>query len=557
MPLPLVHSIRAVVLVGTAATVISAQQAVVPNASKFLVLLRSAQIGTEEIAVTQNAGGWTITSVGRIGAPLELVTKMLQIRYDPEWKPIDLNLDATARNQAIALQISVNGTSATTHLTSGGQTTDNTHTIDPAAILMPNPFFAAYEAVAARLRTASAGSVLPVYQGAGTPVTLRVGDSQEDRIQTAARFIAARRTHVTFASPGVPEVEADVWGDENGRLLRLSVPVQAIEFVREDIASVSTRHVVISRSNDQQVRIPANGFTLAGTVSLPVGASGARLPAVVLVSGSGQVDRDETVAGIPIMGQLAGGLADAGFLVLRYDKRGIGQSGGRPEAAGLSEYAEDLRAAVAFLAKRKDVDEKRIAAAGHSEGGSVALLAGAKDRRIAAIVLMAAPGVPGDQLILAQQQRILNRSTMSEDEKQAKIDLQKRIHEAVLTGKGWEALPADVRRQADTPGFLSLLTYDPAKVMPDVRQPLLILQPTLDAQVEPSNADRLEELARARKRMAAVEVAKLPGINHLLVPAITGEVDEYGSLAEKEISSAVPRTISEWLLKTLPGPATR
>jgi pimeloyl-ACP methyl ester carboxylesterase len=555
--LPLVHFIRAVVLVITAATVVSGQPVVVPNASKFLVLLRSAQIGTEEVAVTQNASGWTITSAGRIGAPLQLVTRMLQIRYDSNWKPIDLNLDATTGNQAIALQISVNGTSATTHLTSGGQTTDSTHTIDAAAILMPNPFFAAYEAVAGRLRTAPAGSVLPVYQGVATPVLIRVGESGEDRIQTVSRLIAARRTHVTFTSAGVPEVEADIWGDENGRLLRLSVPVQAIEFVREDIASVSTRQVVISRSNDQQVRVPANGFTLAGTVSLPAAGSSARLPAVVLVSGSGQVDRDETVAGIPIMGQLAGALADAGFLVLRYDKRGIGQSGGRPEAAGLSEYAEDLRAAVAFLAKRKDVDEKQIAAAGHSEGGSVALLAGAKDRRIAAIVLMAAPGIPGDQVILAQQQRVLNRSALSADEKQAKIELQKRIHEAVLTGKGWEALPADMRRQADTPGFLSLLTYDPAKVMPDVRQPLLILQPALDAQVEPPNADRLEELARARKRMAQVEVVKLPGLNHLLVPAITGEVDEYGSLTEKEISSAVPRTITQWLQKTLPGPATR
>ena len=99
---------------------------------------------------------------------------------------------------------------------------------------------------------------------------------------------------------------------------------------------------------------------------------------------------------------------------------------------------------------------------------------------------------------------------MSEEEKQAKIDLQKRIHEAVLTGKGWEALPANVKRQAGQ-SIVSLLTYNPAKVMPDVRQPLLILQPILDAQVEPSNADRLEELARARKRMAGVEVAEVAG----------------------------------------------
>src|SRR4029453_8531573 len=124
------YFIRAFVLVGTAATVISAQQAVVPNASKFLVLLRSAQIGTEDIAVTQKASGGPIPGAGRKGAPLELVTKMLQIRYDPEWKPIDLNLDATARNQAIALQISVNGTSATTHLTRGGQTPDTPPTMD-------------------------------------------------------------------------------------------------------------------------------------------------------------------------------------------------------------------------------------------------------------------------------------------------------------------------------------------------------------------------------------------------------------------------------------------
>ena len=78
----------------------------------------------------------------------------------------------------------------------------------------------------------------------------------------------------------------------------------------------------------------------------------------MLVGGSGPLDRDETVAGIPIFGQLAGALADAGFTVLRYDKRGIGQSGGRVEAAGLTDYAEDLRAAVKFMAARKDVDSE-------------------------------------------------------------------------------------------------------------------------------------------------------------------------------------------------------
>jgi len=336
--------------------------------------------------------------------------------------------------------------------------------------------------------------------------------------------------------------------------LRVSVPSQSIEFVRDDIASVSTRHVVISREGDERAQIPANGFNLIGTISKPAAAAGTRLPALVLVGGSGPIDRDGTVAGIPIYGQLAHALADAGFLVLRYDKRGIGQSGGRIETAGFAEYAEDLRAAVKFVADRKDVDSKRIAVIGHSEGGAIALIAAAKDKRIAALVLLAAAGVSGSELVLAQQKHLLDRSSLSDADKQARIDLQKQIHEAVITGKGVEALPANVRRQIDNAEFSSALTHDPAKIIPKVRQPILIVQGGLDTQVDPSNADRLAALARARKGAAPVEVVKIPGVNHLMVPATTGEVDEYPTLKNKQVSPAVASSAVVWLRKTLPPP---
>src|SRR6185436_1773659 len=127
----------------------------------------------------------------------------------------------------------------------------------------------------------------------------------------------------------------------------------------------------ISRPNDTTVNIPSNGFTLAATLSRPASSSAAKLPAVVLVGASGPTDRDGMAAGIPILGQIAGALADAGYIVVRYDKRGIGQSGGRPESASMTDYADDLRAAVKLLADRKDVDQKRIAVVGHSEGGLV------------------------------------------------------------------------------------------------------------------------------------------------------------------------------------------
>ena len=177
-----------------------------------------------------------------------------------------------------------------------------------------------------------------------------------------------------------------------------------------------------------------------------------------------------------------------------------------------------------MLADRKDVDPKRIAVIGHSEGGLVALMAAAKEKRIAAVGLIATPGITGADVVLAQQQRLLNRMTLTPEEKQAKVDAQKKIHEAVITGKGLELLPPDVRRTVDNAEFQSLLTSDPAKLVASVRQPLLIVQGGLDTQVEPQNADRLETLARARKNAPPVEVVKVPGVNHLLVPATTGEV---------------------------------
>jgi pimeloyl-ACP methyl ester carboxylesterase len=271
---------------------------------------------------------------------------------------------------------------------------------------------------------------------------------------------------------------------------------------------------------------------------------------VVLVGGSGPTDRDSLVFGIPILGQMAGALADAGFIVVRYDKRGIGQSGGRAESAGLTDYAEDVRAAVKMLSERRDVDPKRIAIVGHSEGGAVALIAASKEKRVSAIGVIAANGVTGAELMLAQQQHLLSRSSLPAEEKQAKIELQKRIHEAVLTGKGWDQVPADLRRTVDTPWFQSLLTFDPARALKDVKQPLLFVHGALDKQVPVTHADRLADVARKESDSKSVEVVVIRGVNHLLVPATTGEVSEYGTLTDRNISTDVTSAINGWLTRT-------
>jgi pimeloyl-ACP methyl ester carboxylesterase len=558
--MPSAHFIRAVLCTTSTLALAVAAGSRAPQAqappSTYTVFLRSMPIGSEQISIERFSDGWTVSSSGRVGRPLDLIVRTFNARYDNDWKARELTIDATLRGQPIQLHTAIAGAKATTRVTPGnGAPVENTEDVDPAAVLLPNPFVAPYQALAERLRTAPPGATISIFQPPQGSFPASVGESATEQIQTLDRVITAKRTHVTFSAPAIPPLAVDIWSDETGRLLRVSIPAQGIEFAREDIASVSTRRLTMSRPNDEDVRIPANGFSLAGTLSKPAGATGP-LPAAVLIAGSGPTDRDETVFGIPIFGQLANTLADAGFAVLRYDKRGVGQSGGRPEAATLADFAEDAKAAIKAISERKDVDRKRIAVVGHSEGGSVAMLAAAKNDRVAALVLVATIGVTGKELNLYQVTHGLERSNRSDAEKQSTIELQKQIQDAVLTGRGWDKInvPDAVRRQADTPWFQSYLAFDPAKVMRNVEQPILIVQGELDTQVPPSNADRLQELANARKKAPPVKVVKVPAVNHLLVPAKTGEFDEYGQLTDRQVSPAVGAAIVSWLKETLRAP---
>jgi len=176
----------------------------------------------------------------------------------------------------------------------------------------------------------------------------------------------------------------------------------------------------------------------------------------------------------------------------------------------------------------------------------------AKDDRVSAVGLVSTVAVSGRELNLYQVTHGLERSTRPESERQATIDLQKKIQQAVVTGLGWDQInvPEAVRHQADTPYFQSFLTLDPAKLMKDVSQPVLIVQGERDTQVPPANAEKLETLAKARKKAAPVKVVTVPGINHLLVPANTGEMDEYGRLTDRHVSPAVTTELINWLRQT-------
>jgi pimeloyl-ACP methyl ester carboxylesterase len=518
----------------------------------YIVFLKSRAIGQEKVLILERDHEWLIRGSNSLGPPLDVVTRTAEIAYDSQWRPTRLLLEGTARGQALIVKTAFAGGQATSELSLAGVQSTKTDAVAADAVVLPNGFLGSYAALARRLVGQKAGSTLRGYIAPQGEVPIRIDGVIAERVETPRESIAATRYALVVTNPPpAGEMPMSVWVDAGGALLRMSIPAQTLELARDDVASAATRTTSFSVPGDESVRIPAAGFNLAGSIARPANAKGP-LPALILVGGSGPTDRDGVVAGIPVLGQIAADLVDAGFLVVRYDKRGLGQSGGRTETATIADYAEDVRAVITWLEKtRKDVDQKRIGLVGHSEGAWVAMAAAARDKRVAAIALIAGVGTRGGELILEQQRHLLAQTDSSETEKQQKIELQKRVNDAALKGGGWEGIPDQIRSAADTPWFHSFLAFDPARVMRDVRQPVLVVQGELDTQVAPHHADRLADLARARKRKVAVDVAKVPGVNHLLVPAKTGNVSEYPTLPDKEVSPIATAAIASWMAKNL------
>ena len=198
-----------------------------------------------------------------------------------------------------------------------------------------------------------------------------------------------------------------------------------------------------------------------------------------------------------------------------------------------------MQAVHRFLSKRKDVDDDRVAVFGYGEGASVALIAASRDQEIAALVLAAGASGSGADLVLEQQQALLAASSCRRKTGKRAWHSSGACRQPCSGRVTGQDVPDDVRRQADTPWFRSFLAFDPAKVIERLRQPILIIQGERDTQVPPHHADTLAELARARKKVPAdsVRLVKLPGVNHLLVPADTGNVTESASLAGRSVSS--------------------
>jgi hypothetical protein len=303
------------------------------------------------------------------------------------------------------------------------------------------------------------------------------------------------------------------------------------------------------------------GITLAATLTTPEGAG--PFLAVVLAQGSGPHDRDETIMGHKPFWVLADALTRRGIAVLRADKRGIGKSTGDYANATSGDFAADTEASVAYLRSLKNVAPKKVGLIGHSEGGMIAPMVAAADPDIAFIVLMAGPGLKGEDILLMQQRLIGQAMGISPDTLAKATALNRQVYEAVLAEKDANDAKAKVTAifaannvpanaadagaaTATSPWFRFFLSYDPAPTLRQVKCPVLAIDGSLDLQVPPK-----EDLAAIKAALSAnpdATVKELPGLNHLFQTAKTGAPGEYGEI-EETIAPAALAVVGDWIVE--------
>ena len=313
------------------------------------------------------------------------------------------------------------------------------------------------------------------------------------------------------------------------------------------------------------------GVKLAGTLTMPNKQE--PVAGVILLSGSGPQDRDETIFNHKPFWVLADYLTRNGIAVLRFDDRGIGKSTGDFSQATTEDFSGDALAAVEFLKTRKEIDIRKIGLIGHSEGGLIAPLAAVRSTEVRFIVLLAGTGLPGEDILLTQARLISQASGVSESAIAANQDLQKRLFaivkeekdrvaaekrlaEAIKISmdKGSEeskkampeaAMTAQIK-SVNSPWFRFFLTFDPRPILQKVSCPTLALNGEKDLQV--AAKENLPAIENALKTGGNKNytVKELPGLNHLFQSCQSGTVAEYGKI-EETFSPLAMKIIADWI----------
>ncbi len=305
------------------------------------------------------------------------------------------------------------------------------------------------------------------------------------------------------------------------------------------------------------------GNTLTGTLTIPAGEG--PFPALVLVSGSGQQNRDEELMNHRPFWVIADYLSRRGVAVLRYDDRGMGGSTGEVLNATSLDFSYDAEAAFDFLRNRKEINASQVGILGHSEGGIINFMVAERRPEVAFLVSLAGPAVNGIEVLKEQQAAILRAQGMSEEMVQFSGNANAQLLDIIEASsdreeadtllrqllKGWgynEELTEQTIGQMASPWMYYFLKYDPTDAIVKTTCPALLLNGSKDLQVLASQNLPAYERIIAEHGKTNLTLRELPDLNHLFQHCETGSPNEYFTI-EETISPEVLERIVEFVKK--------
>lgn len=336
------------------------------------------------------------------------------------------------------------------------------------------------------------------------------------------------------------------------------------------------------RSEDVEYDNTEKTVHLAGTLTYP--SSGSNFPAAILITGSGQQDRDENLFGHKPFAVIADKLTKLGFAVLRVDDRGVGKSTGEVEKATSADFVKDVITSLEYLKSRQEIDNNKIGLIGHSEGGLIASIAAAERKDINFMILLAGPGINGAELLAEQAEQILLKNGVSKDAVAAYTPLYKKMiqisvqetdslsiamkaYKAMADWKkntplayqkeigldskeGSDAIMKNLVSGFSAPWMKYFLKSEPSIFIEQVSAKVLALNGEKDIQViAHSNTDGIRK-ALQKSKSPSYEVKILPGLNHLFQKCKQCSVNEYATLEETFSEDALAE-MAQWLQKNV------
>jgi len=501
-----------------------------PQRSVAYVLLRGADtIGTETLTITDTtiAGAQSIQGQPRIEWTQHRTAQTmtsLSMRVYPPGAPLG---SAPAQMASVYMR----GDSAVAELTAGGRTASQKIPSRAGAFPLINSsaIHAVLLATNARRKNYNAFDVFFTSGAQTVPATMALsGDT------LLIRF-AGTEIRTLTGPDGLPNL---ILTPQGVRIVRAS---SALTSEAASALGVLTYEAPSNAPyTAEQLRIPSGrGYDLAATLTKPKGL--AKVPVVITISGSGPQERDSRVQVVPgyaIFREVADTLGRRGVAVLRFDDRGVGESGGRESAikATSADFADDVRSIVKFLRARPDIDGTRIALAGHSEGGMIAPMVAQTDPALKGIALLAGPAYTGRRVMLFQNRQLIDNAPG-------------------LNAKQRDSIFRTVPAGLDSIGKLNpwiafFMSHDPLPTARAVKQPVLILQGLTDTQVSPEQADTLLAAFRGGGN-TNVTIRTFPATNHLFLPDASGQASGYTALKDAKVRKEVLGALADWAVKTL------